>query len=205
MWYKIHSLHTQPARGVAKIYWRRCQCFEKNLFLGHQHLGFVFEGSQAFSFGHFLLLDSLQSSTIKALNQTQVSTMQSQVLVTQKRKVFFHTSTDFGGISNGLRFGGSMVIREGWWDFDLGLPVPSSDWSELLCMARAIFTLVKSFFFRKKHLWNADVAYGYLVGVNHSRIVVSLASIRLYCQQGKPPKHLKVKSQAAIIYLFIDR
>lgn len=25
MWYKIHSLHTQPARGVAKIYWRRCQ------------------------------------------------------------------------------------------------------------------------------------------------------------------------------------
>lgn len=55
MWYKIHSLHTQPARGVAKIYWRRCQCFEKNLFLGHQHLGFVFEGSQAFSFGIFVV------------------------------------------------------------------------------------------------------------------------------------------------------
>ena len=62
-------------------------------------------------FWPFLLLDSLQSSTMQALKQTQVSTTQSQVLVTQKRKVLFHTSTDFGGVSNGLRFGGSMVIR----------------------------------------------------------------------------------------------
>ena len=98
-------------------------------------------------FWPFLLLDSLQSSTMQALKQTQVLTTQSQVLVTQKRKVLFHTSTYFGGVSNGLRFGGSMVIRVAWWDFDFGLPVPSSDWSEWLCMGSPIFTFVKSFVF----------------------------------------------------------
>ena len=132
MWYIIHGLHPQPARGIIKIYWRRC---------------FVFDGSQAFVFWPFLLLDSHQSSTMQALKQTQVLTTQSQVLVTQKRKVLFHTSTDFGGVSNGLRFGGSMVIRVAWWDFDFGLPVPSSDWSEWLCMASPIFTFVNFFFF----------------------------------------------------------
>ena len=71
----------------------------------------MFDGSQAFVFWPFLLLDSHQSSTMQALKQTQVLTTQSQVLVTQKRKVLFHTSTDFGGVSNGLRFGGSMVYK----------------------------------------------------------------------------------------------
>ena len=83
---------------------------------------------------------------MQALMQTQVLTTQSQVLVTQKRKVIFHTSNDFGDISNGLRFGGSMVIREAWWDLDFGLPVPSSDWSERLCMASPIFTFVNYLF-----------------------------------------------------------
>ena len=95
-----------------------------------------------------------------------------------------------------------FVVGVAWWDFDFGLPVPSSDWSEWLCMASPIFTFVKSFLFLflEEHLWKSWCSILLLVGVNHSRIVASLvASISPYCRQGKPPKHLKVKRQAVII------
>ena len=152
-------------------------------------------------FWPFLLLDSLQSSTMQALKQTQVLTTQSQLLVTQKRKVLFHTSTDFGGVSNGLRFGGSMVYKGsmmGFWFWFAG----SFVWLEWMTVhGKSYFYICEKLcFFLEEHLWKSWCSILLLVGVNHSRIVASLvASISPYCRQGKPPKHLKVKRQAVII------
>ena len=56
------------------------------------------------------------------------------------------------------------------------------------------------FFFLEKSFVKSWCSILLLEGVNHSRIVASLlASISLYCRRGKPPKHLKVKSQAVSI------
>ena len=89
---------------------------------------------------------------------------------------------------------GSMM---GFWFWFAG----SFVWLEwMIVHGKSYFYICEKRFFLERTFVKSWCSILLLVGVNHSRIVASLlASISLYFRQGKPTKHLKVKSQAVII------